>query len=1037
MERTKSFLLSFLALMLSTVMYAQTEITGTVIDETGEGVIGATVKEKGTSNGAVTDFDGNFKLKVARGTMLVVSYIGYDNVEVAAAPGMKVELKENTSELAEVVVTGYQTQRKADLTGSVAVVKTDELKTSSDTDPMRALQGKVPGMTITSNGSPVGAGTVRIRGGGSFNSSQDPLFIIDGVPTTTNLNTLNMNDIESMQVLKDAASASIYGSRAANGVIIITTRNGKKGDKVKVDFSANLTAQFYNKQTMMKLANTSEYATALAQAAMNDGLDPEAYANNYGLTLNAKAGVPIQAYDPAIGDMRQFTVNGLYDGFMNSKKTMRFSNTDWLDEISRTGFSQNYDLSISKASDKSSALLSFGYKKTNGILKYTDFESFSGRINTSYKVNKIVTVGENATITYSDQVDCQPLENALKMAPTLPVYEEDGVTFSGPVGGMSDRQNPLRELYHNRDNRLKMWRIFGNGYIDIKPIKGLTLRSNFGLDYWSEFIHSVTYTWHSDVVNNSTPAANLGSKTSVKWTWSNTANYNFTIAADHNFIVLAGMELHRDVEDRASSYAQMYALENYDYMWPDAATGTQRAGGIREGYSLLSFFGKLDYNWKDLVLASFTIRRDGSSRFGENNRYGTFPAFTLGYRLSENLKQDWINDLKVRASWGETGNQAISNYARYGLYAATYGGGRNESTAYDLGLVGSGIFPSGFRATQAQNDNLKWETTEQYNFGLDFTLFGNSVYGSMDAYIKNVKDMLINPAYLGSMGEGGASWLNGPSLRNWGMEFALGYRHTTEYGLRYNVNGNLDFFRQRVTYLPETTTGSYVHTAKQNLVEAKRPYGSIVGYVVDGLFQNRDEVLAAGQENARVGGLKYADLDGNGIINEQDQTWIFNPIPNFSWGLNVELGYKDFDFSMFWQGVAGQDVYNDQKFQTDFYSITDAGSNKGNRMLGAWTTANTGSDIPALTTNNVGNENRTSTYFVENGSYAKLRQVQIGYNLPESLVKKVNMTSARVYVSGHNLLTIKSSSLTCSDPENPRWMYPNSTSFSFGIQTSF
>ena len=1037
MERTKRFLLSFLSLLLCSVLYAQTEIKGTVVDETGEGVIGATVKEKGTSNGSVTDFDGNFKVKVKPGTMLVITYIGYDPMEVAATQGMKVELKENASELAEVVVTGYQTQRKADLTGSVAVVQTKELKTSSDTDPMRALQGKVPGMTITSNGSPVGAGTVRIRGGGSFNTSQDPLFIIDGVPTTTNLNTLNMNDIESMQVLKDAASASIYGSRAANGVIIITTRNGKKGDKVNVDFSANLTAQFYNKQTMMELASTSEYATAMAQAAMNDGLDPEQYANNYGLTLNAKAGVPIQAYDPATQQMRQFTVNGLYDGYMNSKKTMRFSDTDWLDEISRTGFSQNYDLSISKASDKSSALFSFGYKKNNGILKYTDFESFSGRINSSYKVNKIVTIGENATITYSDQVDCQPLENALKMSPTLPVYEEDGVTFSGPVGGMSDRQNPLRELYHNRDNRLKMWRIFGNGYIDIKPLKGLTLRSNFGLDYWSEFIHSVTYTWHSDVVNNDTPSANLGAKTSVKWTWSNTANYNFTVAADHNFILLAGLELHHDVEDRSSAYAQMFALENYDYMWPDAATGTQRAGGIREGYNLVSLFGKVDYNWKDLVLASFTIRRDGSSRFGENNRYGTFPAFTLGYRLSENLKMDWINDLKVRASWGETGNQAISNYARYGLYAATYGGGRNESTAYDLALQGSGIFPSGFRATQAQNNNLKWETTEQYNFGLDFTLLGSSIYGSMDAYIKNVKDMLINPAYLGSMGEGGASWLNGPSLRNWGMEFALGYRHTTEYGLRYNVNGNLDFFRQRVTYLPETTTGSYVHTAKENLVEAKKPYGSIVGYVVDGLFQNREEVLASGQENARVGGLKYADLDGNGLINEQDQTWIFNPVPNFSWGLNVELGYKDFDFSMFWQGVAGQDVYNDQKFQTDFYSITDAGSNKGNRMLNAWTTANTGSDIPALTTNNAGNENRTSTYFVENGSYAKLRQVQIGYNLPESLIKKVNMTSARVYVSGHNLLTLKSSSLTCSDPENPRWMYPNSTSFSFGIQTSF
>ena len=1047
MKQTKTFILalasvskrrlmSFLALTLCTVMYAQQEITGTVTDAMGP-VIGATVMEKGTSNGTVTDFDGNFKLKVQAGKTLVFSYIGYKSQELPAKDGMQVSMEENAKELAEVVVTGYTTQRKADLTGAVAVVQTKDLKTSSDTDPMRALQGKVPGMTITSDGSPVGAGTVRIRGIGSFNSSQDPLFIIDGVPTTTNLNTLNMNDIESMQVLKDAASASIYGSRAANGVIVITTRSGKKGDKIKVDFSANLTAQFYNKQSMMKLSNSAEYATAMAQAAMNDGLNPEQYANNYGLTLHADKGTPISAYNPATGKMEDFIVNGRYDGFLNEKHSMRYSDTDWLDAISRTGFSQSYDLSLSGATDKFSALFSAGYKNNNGILKFTDFESFSGRINTTYKINEIVTVGENATITYSNQVNSFPLENALKMSPTLPIYEEDNTTFSGPVGGMSDRQNPLRELYDNRDNRLKMWRVFGNAFVNITPLKGLTLRSNFGLDYWSEFIHSVTYTWHSDVVNNSTPSANLGNKNSIKWTWSNTANYNFNILGEHTFNILAGLELHKDVEERSSAYAQMYALENYNYMWPDAATGTQRAGGIREGYNLVSIFGKVDYNWKDLVLASFTIRRDGSSRFGQNNRYGTFPAFTLGYRLSQNLKQEWLDDLKIRASWGQTDNQAISNYARFGLYAATYGGGRNESTAYDLYLKGSGTFPSGFRATQAQNDNLKWETTEQWNGGLDFTMFRNSLYGSMDIYVKKVKDMLINPAYLGSMGEGGASWLNGPSLQNWGMEFQLGYRHTTSYGLRYNVNGNLDFYRSKVTYLPETTTGSYVHTAKENLVESGRPYGSIVGYVVDGLFQNREEVLASGQENARVGGLKYADLDGNGIINEQDQTWIFNPVPNFSWGLNVELGYKDFDFTMFWQGVAGQDVYNDQKFQTDFYSITDAGSNKGNRMLGAWTTANTGSSIPALTTNNVGNENRTSTYFVENGSYAKLRQVQIGYNLPNKLLEKVKMTSARVYVSGHNLLTIKTSSLTCPDPENPRWMYPNSTSISFGIQTSF
>ena len=321
--------------------------------------------------------------------------------------------------------------------------------------------------------------------------------------------------------------------------------------------------------------------------------------------------------------------------------------------------------------------------------------------------------------------------------------------------------------------------------------------------------------------------------------------------------------------------------------------------------------------------------------------------------------------------------------------------------------------------------------------GVDYTLFNSSLYGNIDAYIKNVEDMLINPAYLGAMGEGGASWSNGPSLRNWGMEFAIGYRKTFASGLGIDLNGSLDFFRNRVTSLPESTTGSYAHTTKENLVQSRKPYGSIVGYVVDGLYQNQEEVAASGQENARVGGLKYKDLDGDKKITSADQTWILNPVPAFSYGLNIALTYKNFDFTMFWQGVYDQDVYNNQKFQTDFWSITDPGSNKGNRMLGAWTTGNTGSLIPALTTENTANEGRVSSYFVENGSYMKLRTLQLGYNMPSALLSKLKVANARVYISGQNLLTIKSSSLTCSDPENPNWNYPIPTSLSFGLQVGF
>ncbi len=1039
----KKAILSALFLLLMAVSAHAQDITvqGTVISRSDdEPLIGATVLCEVSKKAAVTDIDGNFTITVPDGSLLKVSYVGYQTIEVKAEPKVTIYMDEDTGLLDELVVVGYQTVRKADLTGSVSVVSTKSLETSSDSDPMRALQGKVPGMTVTANGSPSGTGSVRIRGIGSFNASQDPLFVIDGVPTTASLNSLNMNDIESMQVLKDAASASIYGSRAANGVIIITTKKGKNSgnSKVNVSFSANLTAQFYSSQSKMKLLDTPQYAKAMAQAALNDGLDPVAYASSYGLNLNASSGYPISVYNIATGQYQNYTVNGAYDGFINSKRTMKLSNTDWLNAISRTGFSQHYDASVSTASDKGTAFFSLGYKKNTGILKYTNFENIAARINSSYNISPILTVGENFTLTYTKQVDCQPLENALKMPSAVPVFETDGITYAGPVGSMADRQNPLRELAFNRDNALNIWRLFGNGYIDIRPVKGLLLRSNFGLDYDAAFIHSYNYTFHSDIVNNDTNSTTLSQANDSKWTWTNTANYNFTLKDQHNFTILGGIEMFRQSRIDFSAYNEKYDIETPDYMYPDASSGVERASGNKSAYALVSFFGKVDYNWKDLLLASFTLRHDGSSRFGSNNRYGTFPAATLGYRLSENINKPWLNDLKLRLSWGKTGNQAISNTARYALYIADYGNDRVTSTAYDLLLQQSGIFPSGYYASQTANPNLKWESTIQYNAGLDYGLFGNRLTGTVDAYIKDVKDMLIIPAYLGSVGEGGASWLNGPSLRNWGMEFMIGWRDELVCGLGYRASLNLDFFRNRVTYLPTTTTGSYVHTTKENLVQARRPYGSIVGYVFDGIFQTQAEADASGQDNARMGGMKYADLNGDHKITPEDQTWIFNPVPDLSFGLNLELTYKQFDLQMFWQGVLGQDVYNNQKFQNDFWSVTDAGSNKGVRVLSAWLpNVNSKSDIPMLSTNNRSDEGRSSSYFVENGSYGKLRTLQIGYNLPDNLLSKLRMNKARLYVSGQNLVTIKSRSLTCTDPENPNWAYPIPTSISFGMQLDF
>lgn len=441
MKRT--ILSALLPLLMAVVVQAQNiTVHGTVLSKTDdEPLIGASVVCETNKAGAATDIDGNFEISVPEGSTLKVSYVGYSPAVVKASPSMTIYLEENSELLDEVVVVGYQTVRKADLTGAVSVVSTKSLETSADTDPMRALQGKVPGMTVTATGSPSGTGSVRIRGIGSFNASQDPLFVIDGVPTTATLNSLNMNDIESMQVLKDAASASIYGSRAANGVIIITTKKGKaaQGDnRINVSFSTNLTAQFYSSQATMKLLDTPGYATAMAQAALNDGIDPVAYASGYGLNLNAASGYPIRVYDIASGNYVNYTVNGLYDGYINARRTMLMSDTDWLGEISRTGFAQSYDASVSSATDRSNVFFSLGYKRNDGILKYTNFENIAARINSSFNISRVVTVGENFTLTHTKQVDCHPMENALKMPSIVPVFETDGKTYAGPVGSMAD-----------------------------------------------------------------------------------------------------------------------------------------------------------------------------------------------------------------------------------------------------------------------------------------------------------------------------------------------------------------------------------------------------------------------------------------------------------------------------------------------------------------------------------------------------------------------------------------------------------------------
>lgn len=959
--------------------------------------------------------------------------MGYKTQVVKAAKGLRIVLEEDAKLLNEVVVTGYTTQRKADLTGAISVVSVDEIAKQNENNPIKALQGRVPGMNITADGSPSGTATVRIRGIGTLNNN-DPLYIVDGVPTKAGMHELNGNDIESIQVLKDAASASIYGSRAANGVIIITTKKGKEG-KVKVDFDGSISVSSYVNR--MKVLNAKEFGQVMWRAYMNDGMDP----NTNGLGYN---------YDWSYNEQGNPVLNGIsMKKYLDDAGTTPAADTDWFDEVTRKGVVQQYNVSVSKGSDKGSSFFSLGYYKNLGIIKESDFERFSARMNTEYKLlkNNSLTVGEHFTVNRTSEVAAPGgfLQNVLQFNPSLPIYTEDG-NYAGPVGGYPDRYNPVAVLERNKDNRYTYWRMFGDAYINLNPFKGFNIRTTFGLDYSQKQQRFFTYPVTEGNVANNKNAVEAKQEHWTKWMWNAIATYNKEIG-QHRFDLMAGMELNRQDDIYFSGYKEGFAVLKPDYMWPDAGTTGAQAYGGGSGYSLVSFFGKANYNYADKYMASFTIRRDGSSRFGKNNRYATFPSVSAGWRINqENFlkKASWIDDLKIRASWGQTGNQEIDNLARYTIFVSNYGvgenGGQSYGTSYDIaGTNGGSTLPSGFKRNQIGNDDIKWETTTQTDLGLDFAFLGNTLYGNFDWYFKKTKDILVYMPGIAVMGEGSSQWINAGEMENRGFEFNIGYRNKTNFGLKYDLTANISSYRNKITALPTTVAanGTFGGNGVKSVIG--HPMGAQVGYVCDGIFKSQEEIdNHATQEGAGLGRMRWKDLDHDGKITELDQTWIYDPVPDFTYGFNIYLEYKNFDFTAFFQGVQGVDIISDLKKETDIWAGLNIGNlNKGRRLLSAWSVDNPSSDIPALTLSDNNNEKRVSNYWVENGSYLKLRTIQLGYNFPQSIASKLSMQRLRMYVSAQNLFTIKSSSFTGLDPENPNYGYPIPLNLTFGLNVTF
>ncbi len=1037
MKKIKYSLLLFLNL-ITIFSFAQSRtISGLVTSaDDGEPLIGVSVFCKGTNIGTSTDIDGRYLITLNEDNkMLTFSMIGMEtvNIQVSNRKVLNLAMRPDAHSLEQIVVTGYSSQKKADLTGAVAVVNVDDMKKLAANNPMQALQGRAAGVNITSDGSPSGSGTtIRIRGIGTLNNN-DPLYIIDGVPTKSGMHELNSADIESIQVLKDASASSIYGSRAGNGVIIITTKKGKSG-KLSVNFDSYLSTSNYGK--VVQMLNTEEFGQVQWQAMVNSGVDPNTnqigYMYDYGYDENGNA---------VLNDIKVPTFIDARDG----TNSMLSSDTNWFDEITRPGIAQSYNLSVSQGNEKATSYFSLGYYDNQGTIDKTNFSRFSARMNSDYKLlGDAVIIGENFTVNHTEEVSAPGgvLDLAIMSLPIMPLKTLDG-DWGSVTSGMNDRDNPARILDANKNNPYSFWRSFGNAYIIIKPIKGLNIRSNFGIDYSNFYQRNLTTSFGGRLGSDLT-SSKITQSHSLKWSWSNTATYDLEFDLNQ-FHWMVGTEMVSQSDYWFTTERREYELENPDYMWPSAGVGEMFSGGNATAYALSSFFGKVDYSYADKYLASATIRRDGSSRFGLNNRYASFPAFSLGWRINqedfmENLKET-VSDLKFRLGWGQTGNQEIDNYANRTIIIANYigstGAGINNGTAYDIDGNDGGMLPSGYQLIQRANDNIKWETTTQSNIGLDFGFLDQKIYGSIEAYLKQTNDILVKPPYLGAIGEGGDHWVNGASMENKGIELSIGYRGQTSYALNYDISANISGYRNKITALPESVVNNYGGNGTTDNILG-RPIGSYYGYVADGLFQTQEEVDSHAEQTGKgLGRIRYKDLNNDMIIDEQDRDWLGDPHPELQFGFNLAFDYKGFDLNAFVQGIYGNEVNNTVKGFTDFWAVDQLGSNKGTRLLDAWSPTNTTSTIPAVSYLDMNNERRFSSYYIESGSYVKLRNLQLGYTIPAKTMKKINIDKLRFYVSGQNLLTLKSKNFTGLDPENPNLSYPISTTYIVGLNLSF
>jgi TonB-dependent starch-binding outer membrane protein SusC len=992
-------------------------ITGKTTDANGEAMPGVTVQVKGTTMGTVSQADGTYKLPVpADATTLVFSFVGMKTQEVAIAGRTVVDvtLEEEVTALSEIVVVGYATQTRASLTGSVATVNSSAMENEASANAITRMQGKAAGVNVMQAHTPGGDANINIRGLGTINNN-NPLFVIDGVPTKYGLSQINPNEIENITVLKDAASAAIYGARGANGVIIITTKRGTQG-KTHVSFSARMGVGKAANQ--YDLLNTEEFGKLSWQQAAYEGKPISSYPVSQLYGTGAAPDIPdyINPNRASEGDPSTDPSNYVSDpaNFTPITRANK-QGTDWYKEIYRNAVLQEYNLNLTGGTEKGTYAFTVGYLNEDGILIHTNFDRYSIRSNADAKMNKWLSVGESLGLTYttsrgnnSDNGEGTPISQAYRMQPIVPVYDIMG-NFAGTKGnGTGNGENPVAVLWRDRFDLNNDLRGIGNAYAELTILKDLKFKSLFGFDYRSYNGKDIFMKNPEFTEAKPTDILTMTNNYTIQWNWANTLVYSKTFADVHKVNILVGSEAVSSSYRNFSATRTTFFSTDVDYMYLNAGEADQSNGGDGNDVKTMSYFGRINYAYKEKYLLEGTFRRDGSSRFGANNRWGNFPAVSLGWRITEEGfmagTKGWLSNLKLRLGYGVSGNDEIGNYNGFTTFY-----GNPQFTFYGIGGNPTGT-SSGFAHYALGNQDAKWETTATTNVGVDAAFMNNTLSFTVDVWQRKTKDMLYPVAIPATVGSLVAPSVNIGDMKNNGFDITVDYRNKALGGdFTYGFNLTVSHYKNEITKLSDNANEFINGPDLRQMVYSRATDGTafpeFYGLIVDGIFQTDAEASAYapiyGGAYNRAGHYKFRDLNGDNVVNDQDRTFIGSPHPKFTSGLNIDLGYKNFTFSTFLYASVGNKMVNYVKRWIDYSQFN--GNRSKRALYDTWTPTNTGAKIAAFDASNI--SQYPSTAFIEDASYLRCKTMQLSYDIPNSLSTKLGIGNLQVYVLATNLFT--------------------------------